>query len=495
MKNILTTVATATLFTGLALSSATAASVLAESGVKTDLTADANISIDIAGQGAKDVNMTFIPGIDASPGSSFTLEFVNGGFAGTESITLCNDDNKSKVGNLLTRGTLVNGLMVKPTFQFDPNADQTLIIEDTNITFSTVADCTNPVRPEILASATTACQVVTAQVVDGISTQSTHFTDYNTAKFTVGTTKQFIKIACGTPVCFVANDNKSFLPSVVPAGVNLALSPVYNTNAVYPDTNATKAECPGCPKSVNPTKTTCTTIITLKNYSVAADDLNVTKLDFVATYAGTLNADMNVTIDANNTAAGYTIGSTFSPVIELSAQKEVNLTVVYTLENTKEIGLGNVMGTVSGLELNTSTTASPKLVASAFADKVITTMKHGPSTDFTVPYMSAAGASQANFVKISTLVGAAATTLSAVISDSEGHSCTVPLSDVPENGGSTFVFASKLPNNANFQALIPAGQCSNLTTDLYSVKFSAGASVNAVGYMRTKRGERTIDIF
>ena len=109
--------------------------------------------------------------------------------------------------------------------------------------------------------------------------------------------------------------------------------------------------------------------------------------------------------------------------------------------------------------------------------------------------MSSAGASQANFVKISTLVGAESTTLSAVISDANGQSCSVTYADIPENGGSTFIFASALPSGGNYQALIPSGACSNLTSDLYSVEFTAGASVNAVGYMRTKRGERTIDIF
>jgi len=490
MKNILTKVATATLFTGLALSSATAASLLVDSGDKTKVNADANISIDVAGQGAKDINMTFIPGIDASPGSSFTLEFTNGGFKGNESITLC--AGNEKVGNLLTRGTLVGGLMVKPTFQFDPNADQTKIIEDTNITFSTNADCGSPVIPEIVSSASDACQKVTAQVVEGKSTQGTDFPDYNTPVFTVGTTKQFIKIACDTPQCFVSNDLHRFISSSTPAGVNVPLSPITGAIAVYPDTNATNAECPSCPKGETVAgKTTCTTIITIKNTSQPNDELNVTKLDFVATFDGSLGADMNVTIDGNNTAAGYTMGQTFSPKIELSAQKEVNLTIVYTLKDTSELALGTVMGTVNGLELNTS-----EAVTSAFENKAITEMVHGPTTDFTVPYMKSTGASQVNFVKISTLVGGASTTLSATISDADGHTCPVNYTDVPANGGSTFIFATKLPTgNTNFQALIPEGKCPDLTSDFYSVVFHAGASVNAVGYMRTKRGERTIDIF
>ncbi len=494
MKNILTTVATATLFTGLALSSATAASLLVESGVKTDLNADKNISIDIAGQGSKDTNMTFIPGIDASPGSSFELKLTNGGFKGTESITLCN--GADKVGNLLTRGTLVNNLMVQPTFQFDPNADQSKIVQDTNITFNTDPNCSVISLPMVISSASTACQVISAQVIDGKSTQGTSFSDYNTGVFKIGTTKQFIKIACKAPVCFVSNNQHKFLPSVVPAGVNLPLSPITNAAAIFAETNSTDVSCPNCPTPTTAGKTTCTTIITIGNSSLAADDLNVTKLDFVATFDGTLGADMNVTIDNNNTAKGYTLGEKFTPTIELSAQKEVNLTIVYTLTDTDTVALGMVKGTINGLELNTSTSSSPKPVVSAFVDKNITSMKHGPSTQFTVPYMNGAGASKANFVKVSTLVGAATTTLSAVVSDSEGHSCPVTLNDIPANGGSTFVFATKVPTtNVNYQALIPTGACPMLTTDLFSVNFSAGASVNAVGYMRTKAGERTIDIF
>ena len=490
MKSILTRVATATLFTGLALSSATATSLLVSDGNKSITDADKNISIDIAGEGSKDTNMTFIPGIDASPGSSFVMQFTNGGFKGNESITLCN--GATKVGNLQSRGTLVGGLMVRPTFQFDPNADQSKIVQDTNITFNTDANCSLGTVPEIVSSATEPCQKITAQVVTGKSTQGTEYHDYDTAVFTIGTTKQFIKIACSAPECFVSNDNHQFLPSVTPAGVNLALTPVNNNNAVFADTNATDVGCPHCPQAAVAGQTNCTTIITLKNTSTNNNELNVTKLDFVATFDGTLGADMNVTIDNNNTAQGYTLGQKFSPNdIELSSGKEVNLTIEYTLKDTDTLALGNVMGTIDGLETNTS-----KHLTSKFENKVITTMKHGPSTDFTVPYMSSASASKVNFVRISTVVGSAPTTLSAVISDEAGHTCPVTYPNgIPGNGGSVQVFASAVPSVGNNIALIPEGKCTNLTSKFYSVNFSAGASVNVVSFMRTKAGERTLKVF
>jgi len=485
-KNILTTVATATLFTGLTLSSATAASLLVNDGNPSATNADKNISIDIANQGAKDVNMTFIPGIDASPGSSFTMQFVNGGFKPNESITLCNGD--TKVGNLLTRGELHNNLMDNPTFQFDPNADQSKIVQDTNVTFSTEANCSQSILPEIVASSGVACQDVTAQVVDGKSTQGTSFSDYKTAVFKIGRTKQFIKIACSTPECFVSPDKHSFLSSSTPAGVNIPLSPYSGAPAIFPDTNATDASCPGCPTATVAGQTTCTTIITLKNDAPTTNvDLNITKLDFVATFDGTLGADMNVTIDGNNTAA-YTLGSTFSPNdIELSGHKEVNLTVVYTLTDTNTLELGNVKGTISGLETNNSVA-----VSSAFTDKTITEMKSGPKTQFTVPYMNGAVSSMVRIAP----VGGVEATLNAVVTDSKGNSCSVTLDPIPANS-STMVFANtKAGRTAPYQNLIDAGECTNLETTEYSVVFSTSASANVVSYMTMSNGsQRYVDVY
>ncbi len=487
-KNILTTVATATLFTGLALSSATAASMLVNSGDKTVTDADLNISIDIANQGSKDANMTFIPGIDASPGSSFTMQFVNGGFKGDASITLCN--GATKVGNLLTRGTLsAEGLMVNPTFQFDPNADQAKIVQDTNVTFNTDANCSVVALPEIVSSASEPCQAITAQVVDGKSTQGTSFPDYNTAVFKIGTTRQFIKIACSAPECFVSADRHSFLPSSTPAGINVALSPVTGALAVFPDTNATDATCPTCPTATVAGQTTCTTIITLKNDSPETNtDLNITKLDFLASFAGTLGADMNVTIDDNNTASGYILGNKFTAGnIELSAQKEVNLTVVYTLKETNTLELGNVMGTIDGLETNKTVA-----VSSSFKDKVITEMKNGPQTQFTVPYMNGAVSSMVRVAP----VGGVEATLSAKITDSAGNICDVTLDPIPANS-STMVFAnSKAGRTAPYQNLIDAGECTNLTTTEYSVVFSTSTAANVVSYMTMSNGsQRYVNVY
>ena len=500
MKNILTTVAMATLFTGLALSSATAASVLSVDGNSSYTNIDQNISIDRAGLGT-DVNLTLIPTFTFQ-GASFDLVFENGGIATGTQVELCVFDDTNitgapaydkwvKVGGLQGSGTPVNGVMVNPKFSFIDDASTGLLIKkDSNITFNTGSCSTRKVLT-IVGAGTETCKTISAEVKNPKSTQAQDLPDLATNKASFGKTAQFIKISCTAPECFVISNKLKFTEATTVAGVNVALT---LAGAKGPNHDIVTAECPECDKKAD-TTTTCSTSIIIKNTAVPgttlATELNVSKLNVVANFDGTLNTDLKFALDGNGSADSYTLGTVLPKNVLLQAGNDVNITLVFSADGVKEIGIGNVSATISGLETNAS-----KPVLSNFKDVNITTIKEGARTRFTVPYMSAEGASQTNFVKISTVSGAGSTPLSAVIADSEGHSCPVTLNDIPANGGSTFVFASALPTgNTNYQSLIPAGECSGLTTGLYSVDFSAGASVNAVGFMRTKRGERTIDIF
>ena len=487
MKNILTTVATATLFTGLALSSVAANSVLVADG-KADNT-DNNISMDIQGKGS-DINLTLDPEF-VYQGASFDLIFENGGIAKNNKVILC--VGATEVGSLQDSGSkVVDDVMTNPVFSFIDDAATKLLITDNNVTFENT-DC-NSNTLTVVGLADKACETVTAQIDNGKSTQGKDITSLTTNVAKLGTTKQFIKISCTAPECFVTSNNLHYEDTSTAPGVNIPLSPL-GAAANVANHNILTATCPDCDEAAAAAAVTsnCTVSITIANTAPVNSDLNITKLTYRASFDGKtpLNAsDMNMSI-AGQAEKNHKLDTNIPLTIpSLAGGESVQLFVRYESDGSKNLGLGTVSALINNLETNN--TGEKSVVT---FDQNITTMRKGSSTDFTVPYMSGAGASQANFVKVSTLLGAGTTTLSAMISDAEGHSCPVTYNDVPANGGSTFIFASKLPTGSQYQALIPVGKCSNLTSDLYSVKFSAGASVNAVGYMRTKRGERTIDIF
>ena len=497
MKNILTKVATATLFTGLALSSATAASILCIDGNTSNLKNDVNVTIDLKGQGAE-VNLTLVPAA-VYQGASFKLKFENGGLSEDATHLLCVGD--TKVGGLQEPGSITNGVMTEPTFSFIDNDDVAALIQkDSNITIETTSDCSGEANTSELLSviglADKPCEAITATIVDPFSTQGQPIPSLVTAKsVSLGTTKTFIKVACTPPQCFVTTDQLKFVDSAKAPGVNVALTPVdpTSTGILANHTSLSTAACPDC--GDKPVILDCTTTIIISN----ANDFAIKGLDLVANFNNgeavdnaSFKPEIDVTIDGNQTKK-YVLGAKFSPTdLNISAGHDGNITLHFTPNGTDLIAIGSIVANITGLDSNLS---SANDINPVFTDKKLANIQIGAQTQFTVPYMSAAGASQANFVKVSTLAGADATTLAATISDADGNSCNVTLTDVPKNGGSTFVFASKLPTGSAYQPLIPTGECSNLTSDLFSVKFTAGASVNAVGYMRTKRGERTIEIF
>ena len=496
MRNILTTVATATLFTGLALSSATAASVLCFDGNASDLTNDANISIDLKGQGV-DVNLTLIPAA-VYQGASFKLKFTNGGLAESATHLLCAEG--TKVGGLQEPGTVTDGVMTSPTFSFiDNDSVAALIAKDSNITFITGTECNNTADENlsVVGLSSQACQIISAKIVEPFSTQGQPVPSLVTEKdISFGTTKTLIKVSCTAPICYLDNDKLDFTDTLSAPGVNQALTSTTEVTASLTPSVLNTESCPECGDTATIVK--CTTTIVIENNNT----FGITGLDLVANFNdgsaennAAFSPAINLSVDGNTTES-YTLGSTISPTgLTIGANQQGNIVLEFSPNGTDMIPTGSIVANITGLDSNnTGFTADD--INPTFTDKKLATIAIGATTQFTVPYMSSAGASQANFVKVSTLGSATkGTELSALISDANGNTCSVTYTDVPKSGGSTFIFASALPTGDTYQALIPTGECSNLTSDLYSVKFTAGASVNAVGYMRTKRGERTIDIF
>ena len=503
-KNILTTVATATLFTGLALSSAAAGvtagkSILCFDGDSNKTSVDQNISIDLKNQG-KDVNLTLIPAA-VYQGVAFTIEFENGGLSHEETHLLCVGD--TKVGGLQEPGELSNNLMVKPIFSFIDNDDVAdLIAKDSNITFVTSENCDNS-KLHIIGSSTEACKSVTAKITKGRSTQGDDVPSIITEEgeeVTFGKTVQYIKISCKAPECFVTQDAMKFTENEAIPGVNVPLSEI---KASAPNHFIDEASCPSCDKKtlelVN--STPCVTYITIKNDAPIGEDLNITGLDIVTSFVpndgepATFTPSIKMFIGDDNTtdpAVDVILGNKLSPNdLHIAPQETAVIKVALVSDDDKKISLGSLKATIDGIDTNKTQNAGNLTLNPTLVD-----IKKGASTDFTVPYMSRSSASKVNFVRISTLIGATPTTLSAVISDEKGNTCPVTYDNgVPGNGGSVQIFASKVPAKGNNIPLIPEGECPNLETDFFSVKFSAGASVNAVSFMRTKAGERTLKVF
>ena len=496
MKNILTTVAAATLFTGLALSSATAASVLCLDGNTSDLTNEVNVTIDLKGVGT-DVNLTLVPAA-VYQGASFKLKFENGGLSENATHLLCSQG--IKVGGLQEPGTVVDGVMISPTFSFIDNSATALLIQkDSNITFRTGSECnvTADENLTVIGLADQACKTISATIVEPFSTQGQSVPSLITdTAVSLGTTKTFIKVACTAPVCYLNNGNLDFTDTLTAPGVNQALTPTTAITASLTPSVLTTTDCPECGETT--AMINCTTTIVIENnntFGITGLDLVANFNDGTAVNNAAFTPAINLSVDGNTTEA-YTLGSTFSPTnLTVGANQQGNIVLEFSPNGTDMIPTGSIVANITGLDSN-NTGFVANDINPTFTDKTLATIAIGATTQFTVPYMSSAGASQANFVKVSTLESdTKGTSLSAVISDANGNTCSVTYADVPKSGGSTFIFASALPTGDTYQALIPTGECTNLTSDLYSVNFTAGASVNAVGYMRTKRGERTISIF
>jgi hypothetical protein len=488
MKNILISVATATLLSGLAVSSAMAAVDPANlcfdnNTSNTDLSLD--ISVDKAsGVTLSDHNLTLVPQGDYQ-GASFKLKFTNGGIPKDDDVIMC--VGIQKVGSIQEPGNNENGILTEPTFSF---IDQKL--PDGNITFRVAGtnDCNGSSALKISAYGE-ACNDVTAVITDGKSTQGERIPSLDTtttAKF--GKTATKIKIACVAPECFLQADKKNFSDNPAVKGINVALTSVGTTT---PDHVKMVSDCQSgdCGNAAT-TTSTCTTWIQIEN----KNDFNITGLDLKVDFDnGNPNlGNILVALDNNNSSdknisTNYTLGNKVS-VSDINISKDSNATLklVFTTNGTSEVQTGNFLATINGMDSNEGTDD----ISKEFTSEKVSTIKQSGLTEFTVPYMYNAG-TVSNFVKISTILGNSEADLSAVISDNKGNSCSVTLRTIPGNGGSTYVWANGTDNpDRNYQPLIPAGECSNLDGNQYSVKFTTNASVNVVSYMRTRNGERVV---
>ena len=120
----------------------------------------------------ENVNLIFKPQIDAYIGSSFRVSFTNGGWVKQNNIILCKDSYK--VGSIVSYGTLVNTIIMTPTFQFFHTIDESIISKGSNITFHEES-CNNG-NPSIKVNGSN----IKVKIDQGITPDGWIFNDYNT---------------------------------------------------------------------------------------------------------------------------------------------------------------------------------------------------------------------------------------------------------------------------------------------------------------------------
>jgi hypothetical protein len=503
MNNIISKIAASALLATVAISGVSAKSTLTMSQDINVSLAESNAStqndfaIDIKGSVVTDINLTFVPNINATPGSGFTLKFENGGYVEVPSIFLCvdSDANKSNgasgltvVGNMFSKGTVVDGIMTAPRFQFKNDANETLIQNQSYVLFRTDSACSK--EPEILGL-NGACQTVTAQVVDGITTQSTAFPDYDTNKRKLGTTKRMIRISCETPVCKIdaSKDMKQFTTNPVVAGINGGVVGVSDVGI-----NATLTDCPECDQT-----SACLTTIEIENNSTVALQQMKFALNFMNKKGENANTnlklkDVKITVvksgvDQNKTV-GYTIdGSTVTltgldAIVATGGQSGVtndnsaptHIAIEYTPTGTDAIIEGKVSGRIYDLDTNIS-----KAGIDVIYDKTqdFASFEVAGLTVFTVPYMNT---NYKTFVKITTKSETPAK-LSAVITDQDGKTADVALADIDAKG-TVYLFSNKGP-------LFDAAKAAGLK-NAWTVDFTTSAAAVVDAYMTTATGERRV---
>jgi len=474
MNNIFSKVAASVLLAGLTISAASATSVLCLDGNLSVTNAEQNISIDLAG-GGSDVNLTFVPrNIDATQASSFRMVFSNGGFDETK-IIMC--VGTTRVGNMYSKGDgYTSGLLTVPRFQFDSDANETLIQRDSNISFMDNDDC---LTPATVSSTDGACQTVSAKIDSGRTSTGLDYTDYDTNSFTFGKTAQMVQITCDTPVCFITNaSGQKQFGAASATGINQAIS------APTADYDIADFDCYNCSETAQ----VCTANIRVRNKST---DFAVTGLDVTLNMVGEDGVLNNsayvgaVVVDLNGTELSTTLGSALSiNGLNIHSDQNQTLRIIYTPDTTTVLTAGNIQGVINGLDSNTTTTANT--INTTFGvdqNRTLTRMVVAGQTEFTVPYMNA---SMKSFVRVATK-SAVDADLEATITDNDGNKCELTLDKIPANGASV-VWAHELKTAAT-----TAG-CS-LTSDLYSVVFKTSAEATVVSYMRTKAGERVVNPF
>jgi hypothetical protein len=390
--------------------------------------------------------------------------FTNGGFASDETkIIMC--AGGERVGNMYSKGdNYTGGIIYEPRFQFDSDANESLIKRDSNISFVTNDDCTG--LPTVTSNSGN-CQTITAKIDSGRTSTGLDFSDYNTNTLTFGKTAQAVKISCQTPICFIdSTKGKKEYGQSAPAGIN-------DLPAIATDYNSTDFDCYNCTQN----QQICEAVIVIRNES---NDFNITGYDFKAnlvdaTYLGAITLETNATGEMP-----YTPGTTVSITgLNIARNSDGNITLRFTPNKTTELTPGSVVASLTGFDSN----VSDNDIKTKWDAKTILSAQVAGRTVFVVPYMNA---SMKSFVRVATS-STIDTPLEADITDNDGNTCHLKLADIPANGASV-VWANDLKTKAG-----EAG-CS-LTSDLYSVKFTTDGAATVVSYMRTRAGERTVNPF
>jgi len=490
MNNIISKIAVSTLLAGIAISSVTAATL-----TKSQLLIDGNETkvgtesfyIDYKTKGNNTQNLTFVPVINATKGSGFTLEFQNGGFKSVNSLFLCatadgNESNIStldltKVGNMFSRGTVVDGAMTAPQFQFSPDANLSLIDAGSHIYFMTKETCKEEV-PAILGIGNN-CQALTARVTNGKTTQGTSFNDYDTATHELGKTARLIKISCKVPTCQIDynQEMKQFTTTPVASGINAGMSV-----GAAPFLTATLEMCPECDDTQ-----VCATVIEVNASNTQNIFLEKMKFDlnFVNKKGVVANSelklkDVTVMLD-NNKSVDYKLDGTTLTLSGLKINGENDhIRITYTPNGTDVIPEGTISGKIYDLDTNlTDSTASD--ITFSRTENVATFIVSG-LTKFTVPYMNT---NYKTFVKITTKSDKSAS-LSAMITDQNGKTADVTLADIGAKG-TVYLFSNKGP-------LFDAAKAAGLA-NAWTVDFTTTGAAIVDSYMTTATGERRVEAF
>jgi hypothetical protein len=138
------------------------------------------------GSKLENVNLTFSPTVNGTQGSSFKVEFTNGGFENMDYITLCSQNQS--IGTIISKGDNFNsadGMMPDARFQFNTDANESLIMNDSNITFHHGIGCEG-VFPAIVTNAI-ANDVISVVINDGKTSSGLEFSDYDTNTVIIAT--------------------------------------------------------------------------------------------------------------------------------------------------------------------------------------------------------------------------------------------------------------------------------------------------------------------
>ncbi len=474
----------------LAISTLNAESLLVFNGVDTNKTANYTIASDIKSSKAEGVNLTFKPKVNGTKGSTFELQFTNGGYEDIPKILMCSQNQP--VGLMYSQGddySDTDHIMPNPRFQFNSDVNESLIVAKSNITFHEGEDNCSAPNPAVVSNSA-ACLPISVKIDEGKTTTNIDFKDYNTNVATIGSTKKMVSIACETPVCTIdaTKGSKLFTTSVTPSGINLSLN---NTKAANRDAD----DFSNCPECEEKAAAPCTVKISVRTIST---DTNLTSFTLNTAFKDEKGAASSIALASTKVnGVAYTHGSTteFNFDTPVSIGKDQNITIVYTPNKTSILTAGNLEGSVTTMDtVNADGAHDSDVTTKSFNDGVVTTFEVAGKTKFTVPYMNS---KTSNMVRISNTQDTVRE-LSAAITDTNGKKCNVNYSNLAANSATMLFAKTKAGRVADsaYRNLIPEGECSNLTSTEYSVVFTTSGSVDVVSYMTMSNGsQRYVDVY